>query len=61
MVGTMIAVVTIGVTTAICEKLFFENNEAGKIVIGTVGIVASSILLMKCVLKVYKEMKLLGL
>jgi hypothetical protein len=61
MVGTMIAIATIGVTTAICEKLFFYNDEGAKTTIRTIGITVSSILAIKCVFKIYKEIKSLGL
>jgi hypothetical protein len=60
MVGTIVAITIIGTGTAIFEKVL-QDDEGSKEVVRTAGIIASSILALKCAYKVIKEIKSLGL
>jgi hypothetical protein len=61
MLGTMITVATIGVSTAICEKLFFDDDEKAKTVLRTGVGVISGVLIIRYAFRIIRELKSLGL
>lgn len=60
MVGTIVAITTIGVSTALFETVFKDDEEA-KNVVRKAGYIASSIIALNCAFKLIKEIKSLGL